>query len=83
MEAMPSMRKNHCHECSPATPPIVVRMPAARKPDTMLEMVLPACQMAMRVGLSCLVYQEDVTVMERVSAHSPCPGGFGESAYLE
>lgn len=61
IEATPSMRKNHCQEWSPATPLMVVRMPAARKPEMMLEMVLPACQMAMRVGFSCLVYQEDVT----------------------
>jgi hypothetical protein len=35
-------------------------MPAARKPDMMFEIVLPACQMAMRIGFSCFVYQDEV-----------------------
>jgi hypothetical protein len=60
MEAAPSMMKNHCHECMPAKPSMVVRMPAARKPEMMLEIVFPACQMAMRSGLSCLLYQDEV-----------------------
>ncbi|KAK1847725.1 hypothetical protein CCHR01_09630 [Colletotrichum chrysophilum] len=59
--AIPSMRKNHCHEWRFLTPSIVVRIPAARKPEMMLEMVFPACQTAMRMGLSCLLYQDDVT----------------------
>lgn len=58
---MPSMKKNHCQEYRPATPPIVVRIPAARKPEIMLDMVFPACQIAILVGFSSLVYQEEVT----------------------
>ena len=38
-----------------------VRMPAARKPEMMFEIVLPACQIAMRRGFSVLVYHEEVT----------------------
>jgi len=54
------MRKNHCQECKPARLSIVVRIAAARKPEIMLEIVFPACQIAILIGLSCLLYQEEV-----------------------
>jgi hypothetical protein len=38
------------------------RIPAARKPEIMFDMVFPACQIAMRMGDSSFVYHEDVTV---------------------
>ena len=38
------------------------RIPAAKNPEMMFEIVLPACQIAIRVGFSSLVYQEDVTI---------------------
>lgn len=60
MDAAPSMRKNHCQECRFAIPSIFSRMAAAKKPEMMLEMVFPACQIAMRIGFSSLVYQDDV-----------------------
>jgi hypothetical protein len=34
------------------------RIPAARKPEMMFEMVLPACQMAILIGFSAFVYHE-------------------------
>lgn len=43
-------------------PPIFSRIPAARKPERTLAMVLPACQMAMRIGDSSMVYQHEVTL---------------------
>ena len=39
------------------------RIAAARKPDRMLDIVLPACQMAIRIGFSSLVYQDEVTAL--------------------
>lgn len=51
------------HLYRPAIPPMVCKIPAAKNPDTMFEIVFPACQTAMRIGLSCFVYQEDVTIM--------------------
>jgi hypothetical protein len=38
-----------------------VKIPAARKPERIFDMVFPACQMAIRIGFSSFVYQEDVT----------------------
>lgn len=63
MDAIPSIRKNHCQACKPLTPSICSRIPAARNPDMMLEIVFPACHMAILIGDSSLVYQEDVTVL--------------------
>lgn len=57
---MPSRRKNHCHELRRAIPSMLVSMAAERRPEKTLEMMLPACQMPMRRGDSCLVYHEDV-----------------------
>jgi hypothetical protein len=66
-----------------------VKIPAARKPDKMFDMVLPACQMAMRIGFSSLVYHEDVTVTSqpllrvvqlRVNLLKVIPGKKGASA---
>ena len=37
------------------------RMAAAKNPDKILEMVFPACQIAMRIGFSSLVYHDEVT----------------------
>lgn len=37
------------------------RMPAARKPDRTFATVFPACQMAMRIGDSFMLYQPEVT----------------------
>lgn len=67
IEAIPSMRKNHCQACRPATLSMFSRIPAARKPEIMLLIVLPACQMAMRKGDSSLVYQAEVTGVVVVS----------------
>ena len=37
---------------------MLVRIPADNKPENTFEMMLPACQMPMRSGDSCLVYHE-------------------------
>jgi hypothetical protein len=58
IETPPSMMKNHCQLYMPAMPPIWCKIPAAKKPEMMLEMVLPACQMAILMGFSALVYHE-------------------------
>ena len=60
------MMKNHCHAWSPRTSSIFVKMPAAKNPDKIFDMVFPACQIAMRMGFSSLVYQEDVTVARQL-----------------
>lgn len=62
IETPPSMMKNHCQEVRPAVFFMPVRIPAARKPEMMFEIVFPACQIAIRRGFSVLVYQEEVTV---------------------
>ncbi len=36
--------------------------PSSQKPEVMLDIVFSACQMAIRVEFSCLLYQDDVTV---------------------
>lgn len=41
-------------------PFMLVRIAAASKPDMTLETIFPACQMAIRKGLSFFVYHEDV-----------------------
>lgn len=61
MDTAPPMRKNHCHECRPRTSFMRVRIPAARKPEIMVEIVLPARQIAIPIGFSSFVYHEDVT----------------------
>lgn len=45
---------------------MLVKIPAARKPERMLDMVLPACHMAMRIGFSSLVYHEEVTANSQI-----------------
>jgi len=40
-----------------------VKMPAAKNPDKIFDMVFPACQIAIRMGFSSLVYHDDVTVL--------------------
>lgn len=57
---VPSSRTNHCQACRPAIPSIFVRIPAARSPEKIFEMMLPACHMLMRRGDSCFVYHEEV-----------------------
>jgi hypothetical protein len=42
---------------------MLVRIPAARKPDRMFDIVFPACHIAMRIGFSSLVYHDEVTAM--------------------
>lgn len=37
-----------------------VRIPAAKNPEMTLEIMLPACQIPIRNGLSFFVYQDDV-----------------------
>lgn len=61
-ETIPSMRKNHCQAWRLATLSMFSRMAAARKPEMMLLIVLPACQIAIRKGDSSFVYQADVTI---------------------
>lgn len=39
---------------------MLVRIPAAKKPDRMFEIVFPACQIAILIGFSSLVYHEEV-----------------------
>ena len=60
IDAAPSIKKNHCQAWRLAIPSMLCRIPAARKPEMMLEMVLPACHIAMRIGFSSLVYHDEV-----------------------
>jgi hypothetical protein len=41
-------------------PFMLVRIAAASKPDITLETIFPACQIAIRKGLSFFIYHEDV-----------------------
>lgn len=56
----PSKRKNHLQEVRPARPSMLVRIAAASNPEKTLEMIFPACQIAIRNGASSLVYHEEV-----------------------
>lgn len=82
--------EDHCQAWRLAMLSMFSRMPAARKPDRMCATVSPACQMAMRIGDSFMLYQPEVTghcalesrVLSRMEASSlrVRPGKNGASA---
>jgi hypothetical protein len=59
-EDIPSRSKNHFQARRFATPSMLVKIPAAKRPESACEMVFPACQIPILKGDSCLVYQEEV-----------------------
>ena len=52
--------KNHAQAGKLATPSMFVRIPAASNPEKMFEAILPACQIAILMGASSFVYQDEL-----------------------